>query len=104
MLPGVSSMAVARMLCLSIMFAIGQLGNRTTGQLINHVIGKIGIWANLNTPMSFVICDISTSPSGDNVQAPPKQRRRGKAAFILKLIYKEQKYRVASQERYLSET
>ena len=28
-LPGVSSMAVARMLCLSIMFAIGQLDNRT---------------------------------------------------------------------------
>ena len=53
-MPGVSSMAVARMLCLSIMFAIGQLGNRTTGQLINQVIGKISIWANLNTPMSFV--------------------------------------------------
>ena len=29
MLPGVFSMAVARMLCLSIMFAIGQLDNRT---------------------------------------------------------------------------
>ena len=55
-LPGVFSMAVARMLCLSIMFAIGQLGNK--------------------------VIDISTSPSGDNVQAPPKQRRRGKAAFI----------------------
>ena len=54
MLPGVFSMAVARMLCLSIMFAIGQLGNRTTGQLINQVIGKIGIWANLNIPVSFV--------------------------------------------------
>ena len=77
MLPGVFSMAVARMLC--IMFAIEQLGN----------------W----------VIDISTSPSGDNVQALPKQRRRGKVAFILKLIYKEQqKYRVTSQERYLSET
>ena len=66
MLPGVFSMAVARMLCSSIMFAIEQLGN----------------W----------VIDVSTSPSGDNVQADPKQRRRrAKTAFILKPICNGQK-------------
>ena len=82
--------------------------NWAIGQSL-HEIDQSGYWENWHLgkskhPNVICLCDISTSPSGDNVQAPPKQRRRGKAAFILKLIYKEQKYRVASQERYLSET